>query len=63
MNPKPWILIVDDDVELALNLKDLLEGEGYNTVVASDGKTALTLCRERLFALALSTSSYLTSRA
>jgi len=53
MNPKPWILIVDDNVELALNLKDLLEGEGYNTVVANDGKTALTLCREQIFDLGL----------
>jgi PAS domain S-box-containing protein len=53
MNQKLQILIVDDDAELALNLKDLLEGEGYNTVVANDGKTALTLCLEQVFDLGL----------
>ncbi len=53
MNQSFQILIVDDDAELALNLKDILEGEGYNTGVANDGKTALTLCRERVFDLGL----------
>ncbi len=40
------ILIVDDDVDLASNLKDILEDEGYNIVVANNGESALLLCRE-----------------
>jgi PAS domain S-box-containing protein len=47
------ILIVDDDANLASNLQDILEGKGYTTAVANDGQTALTLCREKLFDLAL----------
>jgi len=45
------ILIVDDDVDLALNLKDILQEEGYSSAVAKDGKTALTLCHEKEFDL------------
>jgi PAS domain S-box-containing protein len=53
MERKFEILVVDDDVALASNLHDILEGEGYNTTVADDGRTALTLCREKVFDLAL----------
>jgi len=37
------ILIVDDDVEMALNLKDILQEEGYSSAIVKDGKTALAL--------------------
>jgi len=53
MERKFEILIVDDDVNLASNLQDILEVEGYNTAVAHDGQTALTLCRQKVFAVAL----------
>jgi K+-sensing histidine kinase KdpD len=53
MELKSGILIVDDDVALASNLQDVLEVEGYTTAVAYDGQTALSLCREKAFDLAL----------
>ena len=45
------ILIVDDDMELASNLRDILQEEGYSSAVAEDGKTALILCHEKGFDL------------
>jgi len=53
MDSKPLILIVDDDPDLALNLKDILDDEGYNTMVTNDGQTALTLCHKQVFDLGL----------
>ena len=53
MEAKAQILIVDDDVGLASNLKDILEGQGYNVAVAHDGQAALGLCRESVFDLVL----------
>lgn len=53
MAPKFDILIVDDDMDLASNLQDILEAEGYSTALAGDGQTALTLCHEKTFNLAL----------
>jgi signal transduction histidine kinase len=50
---KFWLLIVDDDVGLAANLQDILEAEGYSAAVAHDGQTALALCREKVFDLAI----------
>ncbi|MBU4143135.1 GAF domain-containing protein [Patescibacteria group bacterium] len=47
------ILVVEDDVELALNLKDILEEKGYPVAVAHNGQTALALFREKIFDLAL----------
>jgi signal transduction histidine kinase len=41
------LLVVDDDVGLATNLRDILETEGYNTAVAHDGQTALALCHRK----------------
>lgn len=37
------ILLVDDDRELTSLLKELLEMEGFEVVVASDGEQALNL--------------------
>ena len=53
MAPKSAILIVDDDVNLTSNLRDILEAEGYATAVGHDGQMALSLCREKVFDLAL----------
>ena len=47
------ILIVEDDVGLALNLKDILEEKGYPVAVAHNGQTAHALFREKIFDLAL----------
>ncbi len=47
------ILIVDDDVALSSNLQDVLEGEGYGAVAVYDGQAALSLCRDKVFDLAL----------
>ncbi len=53
MASKFEMLIVDDDMGLAANLRDILEAEGYSAAVAHDGQTALTLCREKVFDLAI----------
>ena len=47
------ILIVDDEQDLAFNLKDILKGKGYNTTVANDGQTAINLCGEQEFDIGL----------
>jgi PAS domain S-box-containing protein len=47
------ILIIDDSVELSVSLKDILEENGYRTSIAPDRKTALRICREKEFSLAL----------
>jgi two-component system cell cycle sensor histidine kinase/response regulator CckA len=47
------ILVVDDDAGLALNLRDILEDQGYPVTIAHDGSTALMLFREKEFELAL----------
>jgi len=53
MEQKFKILIVDDDANLASNLRYILEVEGYTTRVAHDGQTALTLCHEKVLDLAV----------
>jgi len=53
METKFEIIIVDDDVDLASNLSDILSSEGYGTRVACDGKTAVALCRKKTFDLAI----------
>ncbi|MBN1367745.1 MAG: PAS domain S-box protein [Dehalococcoidales bacterium] len=40
------ILIVDDDVDLAANLEDILREEGYQVTVANNGESALSICRD-----------------
>jgi PAS domain S-box-containing protein len=47
------ILVVDDNTELVSNLQDVLEAEGYNTALAHDGQTALSLDGRKIFDLAL----------
>lgn len=41
MSPQPHVLIAEDDTRLALMLRDLLAGEGYDVTVAHDGQRAL----------------------
>ncbi len=47
------ILIIDDSVELTLTLKDILEENGFGIAIAPDRKTAIGICKERAFGLAL----------
>ncbi len=47
------ILIIDDDVALSINLRDIFRTEGYNITLAHDGQTAVDLCRDAAFDLAL----------
>lgn len=53
MDRKFAVLIVDDQVELAHNLGDILREEGYSTTVAYDGKTALDLSSSNIFDLTI----------
>jgi two-component system, cell cycle sensor histidine kinase and response regulator CckA len=41
-----WILIVEDDVEIATLLHAILTDEGYNIILASDGEEAVKLYQE-----------------
>ena len=47
------ILIVDDENDIAELISDILEDEGYETVIANDGKTAIKLVKEENFDLVL----------
>lgn len=47
------VIVVDDDIELASNMKDILEAEGYCVTVAHDGKTALDQCARNKVLLAI----------
>jgi DNA-binding NtrC family response regulator len=47
------ILVVDDDAKLSSNLQDILEAEGYRTAVSLNAETALAICREKIFDLAI----------
>jgi signal transduction histidine kinase len=53
MDSKFDLLVVDDDVDLASNLQDILETEGYSTTAAHDGRTALALCQRKPIDLSL----------
>lgn len=44
MTPKPKILIVEDERELAESLSYYLQQQGFETTVASSGQSALALC-------------------
>ena len=53
MNEKLKILIVDDNVEFSMNMKDILEIKGYDATTATSGHEALELVRENGYHLAL----------
>ena len=42
-HPQHIILIVDDDANICESLKDILTFEGFNCVLANDGKEALEI--------------------
>ncbi len=43
------VLIVDDDINLADSLSDILEAKGYNVRCAGSGEEALSLIKENIF--------------
>jgi len=47
------ILIVDDEFDIAELISDILEDEGYDTVIANDGTSAINLVKEEDFDLIL----------
>lgn len=51
--PGGRILVVDDEQPVRDVLRRFLEGQGYEVVVASDGKGALGACRQHAFAAIL----------
>jgi ATP-dependent Lon protease len=53
MEEKFNILVVDDDMNLASNLQDILEAAGYGAAATLNAETALALCRDKLFDLAI----------
>ena len=44
----PTVLLVDDEPNILLSLKFLMQKEGYEVLVAQNGDEALTLARQRL---------------
>jgi DNA-binding response OmpR family regulator len=47
------ILIVDDDLDIAINMFDVLNDLGYEADIANDGRTALSLIRGKTYDIAL----------
>ncbi len=45
MDPKPTILVIDDEPHLALGLKDALEFEGFRVLTADTGRRGVALAR------------------
>jgi len=50
---KSSILIVDDDESILTTLRTILEGEGYDTDTAKNGREAIEKSKSRFFDLAL----------
>jgi DNA-binding response OmpR family regulator len=47
MTRRPQILIVDDEQHLRNGLRRILSEEGYETMIAADGETALKLAEKK----------------
>lgn len=50
---RPWILVVDDEVDTCRNLSDILTDLGYRVDMAHDGLAALELVRKNPYEVAL----------
>src|SRR5512139_2573137 len=48
MSPAPLILIADDETDLRVMLRILLERDGYRIVEAHNGEEAVELCKQQL---------------
>ena len=46
MTPKPRVLIAEDESIIRMDLREMLEEEGYDVVEATDGDEAIRLARE-----------------
>src|SRR5688572_13440790 len=54
MEPEsPVLLVVDDDVDQARNLADILDDLGYRADLAHDGRSALELVRRHAYRVAV----------
>lgn len=49
----PRILVVDDDVDICCNMRDILDEQGYETVVAHSGLAALQFLKQGAYDVAL----------
>jgi DNA-binding response OmpR family regulator len=47
------ILVIDDEAQLRIMLRKILEIEGYQVADAPDGKVGMALCREESFDLVI----------
>lgn len=45
---KPYILVVDDEPDICVSVKDILEDEGYSVAVAENGEAARRLVRQHM---------------
>jgi CheY-like chemotaxis protein len=45
MEPRPLVLVVDDDEDTRAAMQDLLQGEGYDVELAADGASAMRRLR------------------
>jgi response regulator NasT len=46
MSPKPRVLVAEDETIIRMDLREMLEEEGYDVVEAGDGESAVRLARE-----------------
>ena len=47
MKKRPYIMVVDDELEMLWLVERTLELEGYDVTIATNGSSALTLLRDR----------------
>jgi two-component system, response regulator, stage 0 sporulation protein F len=52
-NDLPSLLIVDDEVEILLLLKDLFESRGYEVVISENGEAAIEYASKKRFSAIL----------
>ena len=53
MTTEHSVLIIDDNEDIRMNIKDILDDLGYQTDTAEDGPTALGMIRDRSYDVAL----------
>ncbi len=49
LKERTGILIVEDDPQLSVKLKEILSGEGYTATIAGDGKEAINVFKNQKF--------------
>lgn len=48
MERRPVVLVVDEDADITATMRDFLEADGHEVVLASDGRAALAALDARL---------------